>query len=129
MGAIESVGSATELSLGTQAGNEADEASALRSFEAYFLGELLRISAPSNPTGLFDGGQAGRMYQEHLYQELARLIADNGGVGFADSLAGQLSKPGASGAVEASTKGETKGETRGETTDEAVALGLEERGR
>lgn len=126
MGSIDSVGSATELSLGMQSGEKADEASALRSFEAYFLGELLRISAPSNPSGLFDGGQAGRMYREHLYQEFARLIADNGGVGFASSLAGQLSKPGASSDADTT---ESKDAAKGEGKIEAVATGLEGRVR
>ena len=119
MGAIDSVASATELSLGKHTGGEADEASVLRSFEAYFLGEVLRIAAPSNPTGLFDGGQAGRMYREHFYQELARVIADNGGVGVATSLAGQLSKHATSEADGAKAKDVAK--------DAAVATGPEER--
>ena len=125
MGAIDSVKSATELSLGTQTGGEADEATALRSFEAYFLGEMLRIAAPSNPTGLFDGGQAGRMYREHFYQELARVIADNGGVGVATSLAGQLSRHGASEADGTGSKAEAKDVAK----DAAVAPGPEERVR
>lgn len=90
MGAIDLVRIATELSLGTRGEGKADEATALRSFEAYFLGEMLRIAAPNNPNGLFDGGQAGRMYREHFYQELARIVAENGGVGIATSLTGQL---------------------------------------
>jgi Rod binding domain-containing protein len=90
MGAIEPAAIATELSLGVRGEGKADEASALRSFEAYFLGELLRVAAPSNPTGLFDGGETGRMYREHFYQELARIVAENGGVGVAESLSGQL---------------------------------------
>lgn len=90
MGAIDHLSVATELSLGTRGEGKADEATALRSFEAYFLGEMLRIAAPSNPTGLFDGGETGRMYREHFYQELARIIAENGGVGIATSLAGEL---------------------------------------
>jgi Rod binding domain-containing protein len=80
--------------LGRPRDGKTDEASALRSFEAYFLGEMLRIAAPEDPSGLFDGGETGRMYREHFYQELARVIADNGGVGLADSLKGQLSKRG-----------------------------------
>ena len=94
MNAIDSVGIPTELSLGKLPEGKADEATALRNFEAYFLGEMMRISAPQNPNGLFDGGQAGRMYREHFYQELARIVADSGGVGLATSMAGQLSKQG-----------------------------------
>jgi len=95
MGEVAGVTLQTELSLGNRSGRKADEAEALQSFEAYFVGELLRIAAPSNPSGLFDGGQAGRMYREHLYQEFARVIAENGGLGLATSLAGQLEKKGA----------------------------------
>lgn len=84
-------GAPTELALGKRGDGKADEKTALRSFEAYFLGELLRIATPRDSTGLFDGGQAGRMYREHFFQELARIIADNGGVGIAEGLEGQLS--------------------------------------
>jgi len=104
MGAIDAARLTTELSLGSRPHGKAEEAEALRSFEAYFLGELLRIAAPSNPSGLFDGGQAGRMYREHLYQELARVMAANGGVGLADSLAGQLAKPAAGDAPRAAAE-------------------------
>lgn len=104
MNAIDRVGIPTELSLGKQAEGKTDEATALRNFEAYFLGEMLRIAAPENPTGLFDGGQAGRMYREHFYQELARIVADGGGVGVAASLAGQLEKRGEDGAAEPGTE-------------------------
>lgn len=92
MDASAAIGAPTELSLGKRGDGKADEATALRSFEAYFLGELLRIATPRDSTGLFDGGQAGRMYREHFFQELARIVAESGGVGLADSLAGQLSK-------------------------------------
>ena len=111
MGSIDPVSIATELSLGTRGEGHADEATALRSFEAYFLGEMLRIAAPSNPSGLFDGGQAGRMYREHFQQELARIIAENGGVGIATSLSGQLgSKPSTtSGAAERNPEAELHG--------------------
>lgn len=120
MGAIDPVRIATELSLGTRGEGKADEATALRSFEAYFLGEMLRIAAPSNPSGLFDGGQAGRMYREHFYQELARIVAENGGVGIATSLSGQL---GQLGQKDASPAGAP------EAKPEAEALGLEKGAR
>ncbi len=67
-----------------------EESEALRAFDAYFLGEMLRRSAPSNPTGLFDGGTAGRMYQDHFYQELARIVAEQGSFGLASTLEGRL---------------------------------------
>lgn len=90
MGEIDRIDLATINNLGKNVARGADEKQALKSFDAYFLGEMLKQSAPSNPTGLFDGGQAGRMYQEHFYQELAGIIANNGGFGLQESLAGQL---------------------------------------
>ena len=76
--------------LGRARAEGSDEARALRAFDAYFLGELLKRSAPENPSGLFDGGQAGRMYRDHLYDELARIIAGRGDFGLASSLSGRL---------------------------------------
>jgi len=76
--------------LGDVRASDADEKTALEAFDAYFLGEMLKQSAPQNPTGLLDGGQAGRMYQDHLYEELARIMAESGEFGIAKSLQGQL---------------------------------------
>lgn len=118
MNAIDALASPTELSLGHANGQKkADEAAALRSFEAYFLGEMLRIAAPKDSSGPLDGGQAGRMYREHFHQELARLIADHGGVGLATALDGQLEKKGAG----------AHGAETGEGADPAPAMGSEER--
>lgn len=86
----------TVNNLGRASSRNADEATALRSFDAYFVGEMLKRSAPQNPTGLFDGGEAGRMYQEQLYQELARMIAEKGDFGLASTLKGSLSEKGES---------------------------------
>lgn len=95
MNALDAVSIPTELSLGSRGAGEVDEATALRTFEAYFLGEMLRIATPKSESGLLDGGQAGRMYREHFHQELARIVAENGGIGIADSLEGQLARQGA----------------------------------
>jgi Rod binding domain-containing protein len=107
MNALDAVASPTELSLGNANGQakKADEAAALRSFEAYFLGEMLRIAAPQDSSGPMDGGQAGQMYRENFHQELARLIADHGGVGLAKALEGQLQKKGAGADGEAASGG------------------------
>lgn len=97
----------TVHSLGAMRAEGAKEKDALQAFDAYFLGEMLRRSAPDNPTGLFDGGDAGRMYQDHLYQELARLVAIHSDFGLAGSLEGQLDKrPGSDEPDEASTQTE-----------------------
>ena len=80
----------TVHSLGKVVTKDTDEKTALKSFEAYIVGEMLRRAAPRSEGGLFDGGQAGRMYQDHLYQEFARLIAEDGRFGLAAQLEGQL---------------------------------------
>ena len=83
----------TVYGLGQATPKEADEETALRSFDAYFIGEMLKRSAPEGQAGLFDGGQAGRMYRDHFYQELARIIAENSDFGVSSSLAGSLEAP------------------------------------
>ena len=80
----------TVHNLGRIVGKDADEKGALKSFEAYVLGDILKRTAPKDSTGLFDGGQAGRMYQDHFYQEIARVIAENGDFGLAKQLEGHL---------------------------------------
>jgi Rod binding domain-containing protein len=82
----------TVQSLGRYVPKEADERTALRSFEAYVVSEMLRRAAPKESEGIFDGGQAGRMYRDHLYQEYARVIAENGDFGLASQLEGQLAE-------------------------------------
>lgn len=82
----------TESNLGRTRAKGATEETALRSFDAYFVGEMLKRSAPDNPSGLMDGGEAGRMYQDHLYQEFARIIAQNTDFGLASTLSGTLER-------------------------------------
>jgi len=88
--AIESMRLALSHGIGDAGARGADEKTALKAFDAYFLGEMLKQSAPRNPTGLLDGGEAGRMYQDHLYEELARIMAESGEFGIAKSLEGKL---------------------------------------
>jgi len=90
MGSLDKISLPTVYSLGQGIGPKTDEKTALKAFDAYFLGEMLRQSKPKNTTGLFDGGQAGRMYQDHLYQEMARLIAEKGDFGLAGALKGSM---------------------------------------
>lgn len=91
-------------------GRGADERTALKAFDAYFLGEILKQSAPQNPTGLLDGGEAGRMYQDHLYEELARIMAESGEFGIAKSLEGKLTP--------AAREGDRKSEAPGGPVEE-----------
>jgi len=100
----------TVHSLGKHVRKETDEKTALKSFEAYIVGEMLRRAAPKSESGIFDGGQAGRMYQDHLYQEFARLIAEDGRFGLAAQLEGQLTD--ASAEAVASEEGRASEEER-----------------
>lgn len=92
MDPVEKIILPTVYSLGKGVARNVDEKTALRAFDAYFLGEMLRQSAPRSETSLFDGGQAGRMYRDHFYQELARIIAEKGDYGLARSLEGHLTR-------------------------------------
>ncbi|HKK52459.1 MAG TPA: rod-binding protein [Myxococcota bacterium] len=82
----------TTNALGRTQARGADEKKALQAFEAYFVAEMLKRASPDEPTGLLDGGEAGRMYQDQLYEELARIIAEEGDFGIAESFRGSLSE-------------------------------------
>ncbi len=59
---------------------------AVAEFEAYYIGELLRMAnRSSQSTGLLDGGPAGRTYRELFFEEIGRLAARHGGLGLAES--------------------------------------------
>lgn len=90
MGSIDANTLPTVTTLGKVLPKDTDEKTALKAFEAYFLGEMLKRATPKNSSGLFDGGSAGRMYQDHLYQEMARIVAEQGDFGLAKSLEGHL---------------------------------------
>lgn len=91
MDVLDTVDLTTVHGLGRARAEGAEEKQALEAFDAYFLGELMKRSAPQSSSGLFDGGQAGRMYRDHLYQELARIVAESGRFGIAGALEGRLS--------------------------------------
>lgn len=81
----------TVHALGQATSAKVDDGTAVRSFEAYMIGEMLRRAMPSGEgDAVFDGGQAGRMYRDHLYQEYARLIAESGDFGLASQLEAHL---------------------------------------
>jgi Rod binding domain-containing protein len=74
-------------------------AEAIREFEGYFAGEMLRIaSRASAGAGALDGGSGGRLYREMFFEEIGRAVARSGGLGLARSLgadsAGEAGEPG-----------------------------------
>lgn len=71
-----------------------DLETAAREFESYLLGELLRQSeAASLHEGPMDGGHGGRMMKSLFHQEIARIVAESGGLGVARMLSEQLGEP------------------------------------
>ena len=63
---------------------------AVGEFEAYFIGEMLRIGAKSSSeNSLLDGDQAGRMYKEMLFEELGRITSKQRALGLVQSLAAE----------------------------------------
>jgi Rod binding domain-containing protein len=66
---------------------------AVGEFEAYLIGELLRMATRSSGDALLDGGSAGRTYRELFYQEIGRIAAERGGLGLAGSLRGSRPAP------------------------------------
>ncbi|MFQ5416757.1 MAG: rod-binding protein [Myxococcota bacterium] len=66
-----------------------DLAQAAREFEGYLVGAMMRVGTrPLSGESLLDGGSAGRMYREQLYEEVARLAARGEGFGIARLLEG-----------------------------------------
>jgi Rod binding domain-containing protein len=64
---------------------------AAREFESYLIGEVLRRSeAMSLHEGLLDGGRPGRMMRGLFHQEIARIVAERGGLGVAEMMTDQL---------------------------------------
>jgi len=57
---------------------------AAREFESYLIGEVLRRSeAMSLHEGILDGGSSGRMMRGLFHEEIARIVAERGGLGVA----------------------------------------------
>jgi len=75
-----------------EANAEVSKRDALRSFDAYFLGEMLKRATAQSGAGPgdLDGGSAGRMYRDYLNEELARIVAESGRFGMAQALEGEL---------------------------------------
>jgi peptidoglycan hydrolase FlgJ len=59
-------------------------------FEAIMLQEFLKQAQSKMSKGLFGGGMAEDFFQDHLTQERARSMAENGGIGLAKMLEKEL---------------------------------------
>lgn len=75
-------------------GRGADGVEALREFDAYFLAQILKGAQASSEEHLLDGGSAGRMYRDHFYEEIARVLAEQGEFGLTNQLRDSFPKSG-----------------------------------
>jgi Rod binding domain-containing protein len=85
------------LAKGVAGGPKPSLAEAVREFEGYFVGEMLRLaSRGSAGKGALDGGSGGRLYREMFFEEIGRAVARSGGLGLARSLGaeGAATRPG-----------------------------------
>jgi Rod binding domain-containing protein len=70
---------------GQAAGHEALW-SVAKELEASFLAEMLKHSGLGATSGPFDGGAGEEQFASFLTQEHARLFAESGGIGLAESI-------------------------------------------
>jgi flagellar protein FlgJ len=62
-------------------------------YEAFFISMYLDSMFSGVETdGLFGGGQSEKIYRSMLNQEVGKAIANNGGLGIADSVMGEIIK-------------------------------------
>ncbi len=59
---------------------------ACREFESIFAHQLLKTMGESMPEGLLGEGLASDIYQDMLFQSLARSMAESGALGIGDML-------------------------------------------
>jgi Rod binding domain-containing protein len=57
-----------------------------REFESIFTHQLLKAMGESMPEGLFGDGLASDIYQDMLFQAMARAMADSGALGIGDAV-------------------------------------------
>lgn len=69
-----------------------DAEKATREFDAYFLSQFLKSAGSASEEHMLDGGSAGRMYRDQFFDEIARILAEHGGMGVSQQLAAQLGK-------------------------------------
>ncbi len=56
------------------------------SLEATFLNEMLKAAKFGEPRSAFGGGEGEAQFSSFLRQEHARALAENGGIGLAESI-------------------------------------------
>jgi len=69
-----------------QAANHEALWSVAKDLEASFLAEMLKHSGLGATSGPFDGGAGEEQFASFLTQEHARLFAESGGIGLAESI-------------------------------------------
>ncbi len=67
-----------------------DAVKATQDFDAYFLSQFLKSAGASSEEHMLDGGSAGRMYRDQFFDEIARVLAEHGGIGISQQLADKM---------------------------------------
>ncbi len=87
-----------------------DAEKATREFDAYFLSQFLKSAGGSEEEHMLDGGSAGRMYRDQFMDEIARVLAEHGGMGVSQQLADKVDPAkGAAADIAVSSKEEEEG--------------------
>ncbi|MFY9399172.1 MAG: rod-binding protein [Desulfomonilia bacterium] len=55
-------------------------------FESIFAHQLLKVMGESMPEGLFGDGLSSDIYQDMLFQAMARALADSGALGIGEAV-------------------------------------------
>jgi flagellar protein FlgJ len=93
---------------GEVSGEQAKLLEACRDFEALFIKQMLDAMRKTvGKTGLLDGGMAEDIFEDMLYDEYAKKMADTAGFGLAETLYRELSPRLAGQGPEASAGGAT----------------------
>ena len=84
-----SVSNAPVLSRTTTKGTPEAPAENFKHFEAMVLQTFIQNMLPKDAEGVYGKGLAGDMWKSQLAEHLAGVVADNGGIGIAKSLAAE----------------------------------------
>lgn len=77
---------------GTNSGDEQKLREATKDFESLFIKQMLNsMKKTVNKSGLIDGGMGQEIFEDMLYDEYAKKIADTANLGISDMMFKQLS--------------------------------------
>jgi Rod binding domain-containing protein len=83
---VAAVPAATQTAAARPTPREAELRAAAVAFEASFLAEMLSAAGVGASAPGFDGGAGEEAFRGHLVAEQARLMAERGGIGLAETV-------------------------------------------